>query len=122
MIFSFSKSARNPSYNFEKIGVSIIGQTPSKPGFLFFFFNRVMKPCFQIVGICPDLVISLNRTDKGLDRKSPKALIRGNGISKGQTLVFLSLSILLSISDGETVREKGDGASVDNWIGNARRL
>ena len=81
-----------------------------------------MKPYFQIVGICPDLVISLNRTDKGLARKSPKALIGGNGISKGQTRVFLSLSILLSISDGETVGEKGDGAPVDNWIGNAGRL
>ena len=81
-----------------------------------------MKPSFQIVAICPNLVLSLNRTDKGLDRKSPKALIRGNGISKGQTLVFLSLSILLSISDGETVGKKGDGAPVDNWIGNSGRL
>ena len=81
-----------------------------------------MKPCSQIVGFCPDLVILLNRTDKGLGRKTPKALIRGNGISKGQTLVFLSLSILLSNSDGETVGKKRDEASVDNWIGNAGRL
>ena len=73
-----------------------------------------MKPCFQIVGICPDLVISLNGTDKGLERKSPKAQIRENGISKGQILVFLSLSILLSILDRETVGKTGDGASVDN--------
>ena len=43
-------------------------------------------------------------------------------ISKGQTLVFLSLSILLSISDGEAVGKKGDGAPVDNWIRNAGRL
>ena len=81
-----------------------------------------MKSCFQFVRICPDLVISLNRTDKGLDRKSPKALVRGSGISKRQTLVFLCLSILLSISDGKTVGKKGDGAPVDNWIGNAGRL
>ena len=44
------------------------------------------------------------------------------GYLKDKTLVFLSVSILLSISDGETVGKKGDGAPVDNWIGNAGRL
>jgi len=48
----------------------------------------------------------LKRTDKGFERKSLKALIRGNGISKGRKLVFLSFPILLSISDGEMEGKK----------------
>jgi len=52
----------------------------SKPGFPSFFFEGVIIPSFHICGICPNLMISLKRTDKGYKRK---ALIRRNGISKG---------------------------------------
>ena len=68
------------------------------------------------------MVISLNRKDKGLERKSPNALIGGNGISIGRTLVFLSFSILLSIPDGETVGKEGGRTSVGNLWDNAGRL
>ena len=35
-IFSFSQSVTNPSYNFERVGVSEMGQTPAKPSILSF--------------------------------------------------------------------------------------
>jgi len=71
------------------------------------------------------LVISLNRTDKGLERKSLKTLISGDGITKlfpKYPLAFLSFSILLSLSDGETVGKEGKRASAGNWSDNAGRL
>ena len=37
-------------------------------------------------------------------------------------IVFLSLSVLLSISDGETIGKEGDEAPIDNWMDNAGRL
>ena len=40
-------------------------------------------------------------TDKDVERKSLKALMRGNGISKGQTIIFCSFPIFLSIGDGD---------------------
>ena len=65
-----------------------------------------MRPCLNIIGVHPDLITLLKRIDKGFERKLLKVLIRGNRISKGQTLVFLSFSILLSVSDGETERKE----------------
>jgi len=74
-----------------------------------------MKPCFYVCGKFPDSVISLKRTGKGFKRKSLKALIRGKGISKGRTLVFLSFPIFLSISDGKIEGKEGERSSVGNW-------
>ena len=96
-IFYFSQSARNPSYNLENIGVREIGRTLSKLGFPSFFSKGLMKPYFQICGCWPDSGISLKITNKGFEKKSLKALIRGNGISKGQTLVFPSFPIFILI-------------------------
>ena len=94
--------------------MSEIELATSKQGFPSFFFKGVMKPCFQICGYWPDSTISLKITDKGFERKSLKALIRGNGISKGQTLVFRSFPILLSISDGDMEGKAGGRSSVGN--------
>ena len=88
-------------YSLENIGVSEIWRTPSKLGFPSFFFKGVMKPCFRICGDWPNSVILLQITDKDAERKSLKALIRGNGISKGQTIIFCSFPIFLSIGDGD---------------------
>ena len=68
------------------------------------------------------MVNLLNRNDKGLERKSPKALIKGSKIFKGPTLVFVSFTILPSVSDGETVGKEGDRGPVGNWLNNAGKL
>jgi hypothetical protein len=56
----------------------------------------------------------LKITDKGFERKSLKELIRGDRISKGQTLVFHSFLILLLISDGDMEGKTGGRTSAGN--------
>jgi len=58
----------------------------------------------------------LKRTVEGFERKSLKARIKGNVISKGQTLVFLGFPILLLILDKEIEGKEGEKSSVGDLI------
>ena len=102
------------------MGVRVIGRTPSKLGFPFFFFKGVMKPCFQIVGICPDSVISLNRKDKGLERKSPMAL-EETGYPKDKHLSSLVCQFFFLSQTGKQSEKKGMGnLLIIGWTGSGR--
>ena len=89
-----------------------IGGIPSKSGV--FLFQRGYHNQFPYRWNSPRFSNLIKKDRQGPWKKSLKALIRGNGISKGRTLIFLSFPILLSISDGETEGREGERRPVGN--------
>jgi len=64
--------------------MKIVGQRLIKKLISISFYVTFSISCFRICGKCPDFVMSLKRTDKGFGNESLKAIIKGEGMPRGQ--------------------------------------